>query len=296
MTDFVNGDIDVLVSTTIIETGLDISNVNTIIIHDANRYGLSQLHQLRGRVGRSNRTAYAFLMYPRGRVLKEDAEKRLTAIREFTGLGSGIRIAMRDLELRGAGNLLGAEQHGHMEAVGYDLYCKMLGEAVQVLKGEALESPDFETTVDFDMDAYIPPYYIRSENQKMDIYKRIAAIENDEELEDMQDELLDRFGDLPGAVTNLLKIAEIRAMAHQAGATAVAGTRTEVKVTMFGQAKVDVSRIPGLIQSYGGYLKVTGGAAPVFSLKPRGSLMFEQEAQLAAVKKLLIEIKMLSES
>ncbi len=296
MTDFVNGDIDVLVSTTIIETGLDISNVNTIIIHDANRYGLSQLHQLRGRVGRSNRTAYAFLMYPRGRVLKEDAEKRLTAIREFTGLGSGIRIAMRDLELRGAGNLLGAEQHGHMEAVGYDLYCKMLGEAVQVSKGEALESPDFETTVDFDMDAYIPPYYIRSENQKMDIYKRIAAIENDEELEDMQDELLDRFGDLPGAVTNLLKIAEIRAMAHQAGATAVTGTRTEVKVTMFGQAKVDVAKIPALIQSYGGYLKVTGGAAPVFSLKPRGSVMFEQEALLAAVKKLLIEIKMLSES
>ena len=296
MTDFVNGDIDVLVSTTIIETGLDISNVNTIIIHDANRYGLSQLHQLRGRVGRSNRTAYAFLMYPRGRVLKEDAEKRLTAIREFTGLGSGIRIAMRDLELRGAGNLLGAEQHGHMEAVGYDLYCKMLGEAVQVLKGEALESPDFETTVDFDMDAYIPPYYIRSENQKMDIYKRIAAIENDEELEDMQDELLDRFGDLPGAVTNLLKIAEIRAMAHQAGATAVTGTRTEVKVTMFGQAKVDVTKIPALIQSYGGQLKVTGGATPVFSLKPRGSLMFEQEALLAAVKKLLIEIKMLSES
>ena len=296
MTDFVNGDIDVLVSTTIIETGLDISNVNTIIIHDANRYGLSQLHQLRGRVGRSNRTAYAFLMYPRGRVLKEDAEKRLTAIREFTGLGSGIRIAMRDLELRGAGNLLGAEQHGHMEAVGYDLYCKMLGEAVQVLKGEALESPDFETTVDFDMDAYISPYYIRSENQKMDIYKRIAAIENDEELEDMQDELLDRFGDLPAAVTNLLKIAEIRAMAHQAGATAVTGTRTEVKVTMFGQAKVDVTRIPALIQSYGGSLKVTGGASPVFSLKPRGTVMFEQEALLAAVKKLLIEIKMLSES
>ncbi len=296
MTDFVNGEIDVLVSTTIIETGLDISNVNTIIIHDADRYGLSQLYQLRGRVGRSNRTAYAFLMYPRGRMLKEDAEKRLAAIREFTELGSGIRIAMRDLELRGAGNLLGAEQHGHMEAVGYDLYCKMLGEAVQVLKGEALESPDFETTVDFDMDAYIPPYYIRSESQKLDIYKRIAAIENDEELEDMQDELLDRFGDLPGAVTNLLKIAEIRAMAHQAGATAVVGSRSEVKVTMFAQARVDVTKIPELMTSYGGSLKVTGGASPVFTLKPRGSVLFEQEGLLSAVKKLLIEIKLLSES
>ncbi len=252
MGDFVNGDIDVLVSTTIIETGLDISNVNTIIIHDADRYGLSQLYQLRGRVGRSNRTAYAFLMYPRGRMLREEAEKRLAAIREFTELGSGIRIAMRDLELRGAGNLLGAEQHGHMEAVGYDLYCKMLGEAVQVLKGEALESPDFETTVDFDMDAYIPPFYIRSESQKLDVYKRIAAIENDEELCDMQDELLDRFGDLPGAVVNLLKIAEIRAMAHQAGATSVSGDRAGVKVAMSAQARVDVTRIPGLIEAYGG--------------------------------------------
>ena len=295
MADFVNGDIDVLVSTTIIETGLDISNVNTIIIHDADRYGLSQLYQLRGRVGRSNRTAYAFLMYPRGRMLREEAEKRLAAIREFTELGSGIRIAMRDLELRGAGNLLGAEQHGHMEAVGYDLYCKMLGEAVQVLKGEALESPDFETTVDFDMDAYIPPFYIHSESQKLDVYKRIAAIENDEELCDMQDELLDRFGDLPGAVLNLLKIAEIRAMAHQAGATSVAGDRAGVKVVMFAQARVDVARIPGLIEAYGGSLRVTGGETPFFLLKPRGSAVFEQEALLGAVKKLLIDIKMLLE-
>lgn len=293
MTDFVNGEIDVLVSTTIIETGLDISNVNTIIIHDADRYGLSQLYQLRGRVGRSNRTAYAFLMYPRGRMLKEDAEKRLAAIREFTELGSGIRIAMRDLELRGAGNLLGAEQHGHMDAVGYDLYCKMLGEAVQVLKGEALESPDFETTADFDMDAYIPPYYIRNESQKLDVYKRIAAIENDEELEDMQDELLDRFGDLPTAVENLLKIAEIRAMAHQAGATAVAGGRTEARVTMYAQARVDVTKIPDLIASYNGSLKVTGGETPFFTLKPRGTTLFEQEALLSAVKKLLIDIKQL---
>ena len=136
MLDFINGEIDVLVSTTIIETGLDISNVNTIIIHDADRFGLSQLYQLRGRVGRSSRTAYAFLMYRRDRMLREVAEKRLSAIREYTELGSGIKIAMRDLELRGAGNLLGAEQHGHMEAVGYDLYCKLLGMAVQELKGE----------------------------------------------------------------------------------------------------------------------------------------------------------------
>ncbi len=293
MTDFVSGDIDVLVSTTIIETGLDISNVNTIIIHDADRYGLSQLYQLRGRVGRSNRTSYAFLMYPRGRMLKEEAEKRLAAIREFTELGSGIRIAMRDLELRGAGNLLGAEQHGHMEAVGYDLYCKMLGEAVQVLKGEALEAPDFETTVDFDMDAYIPPFYIRSESQKLEIYKRIAAIENDEELEDMQDELLDRYGDLPKAVENLLKIAEIRAMAHQAKATAVSGNITGIRVVMYEKAKVNVSEIPALLQSYDGSLKLVNTGEPFFTLKPRGSALFGQEEMLSAVKKLLIEIKRL---
>ena len=149
---FINGDIDVLVSTTIIETGLDISNVNTMIIHDSDRYGLSQLYQLRGRIGRSNRTAYAFLMYRRNTMLKETAEKRLSAIREYTDLGSGFKIAMRDLELRGAGNLLGAEQHGHMNAVGYDLYCKMLSEAVKEAKGiHTME--DFETTIDLNMDA-----------------------------------------------------------------------------------------------------------------------------------------------
>ena len=156
MLDFVNGDIDVLVSTTIIETGLDIPNANTMIIHDADRLGLSQLYQIRGRMGRSNRTSFAFLMYKRDKMLREEAEKRLQAIREFTELGSGIKIAMRDLEIRGAGNILGAEQHGHMEAVGYDLYCKMLNEAVLALKGEATEEESFETLVDCDIDAFIP--------------------------------------------------------------------------------------------------------------------------------------------
>src|SRR5699024_1947824 len=191
---FVSGDIDVLVSTTIIETGLDISNVNTMIIHDADQMGLSQLYQLRGRVGRSNRTAYAFLMYKRDKMLKEVAEKRLHAIREFTDLGSGFKITMRDLEIRGAGNLLGAEQHGHMEAVGYDLYCKMLEEAVQEEKGEKRQE-SFETTIDMSLDAFIPDRYIPNEVQKLDIYKRIAGIESREEYEDMLEELMDRFGE-----------------------------------------------------------------------------------------------------
>ena len=186
MYDFINGEIDVLVSTTIIETGLDISNVNTMIIHDADNLGLAQLYQLRGRVGRSNRTAYAFLMYKRNKLLKEVAEKRLSAIREFTELGSGFKIAMRDLEIRGAGNLLGAQQHGHMEAVGYDLYCKMLNEAVKTLKGEPPRE-EYETTIDIDLDAFIPPDYIPNESQKLDIYKRIAGIETEEESEEMLD-------------------------------------------------------------------------------------------------------------
>ena len=168
MYDFINGDIDVLVSTTIIETGLDISNVNTMIIEDAENLGLSQLYQLRGRVGRSNRTAYAFLLYRRGKMLKEVAEKRLHAIREFTELGSGFKIAMKDLEIRGAGNVLGEAQHGHMAAVGYDLYCKMLNEAVNELKGIS-NGADFETVVDLNVDAFIPSTYIRSEAQKLEI-------------------------------------------------------------------------------------------------------------------------------
>ena len=181
MFDFVNGEIDVLVSTTIIETGLDIPNANTMIIHDADRMGLSQLYQLRGRVGRSNRTSYAFLMYKRDKLLREEAEKRLQAIREFTELGSGIKIAMRDLEIRGAGNVLGAEQHGHMEAVGYDLYCKLLNQAVQALRGKREAEDEFETVVDCDINAYIPSSYIKNEYQKLDIYKRISGIENEDE-------------------------------------------------------------------------------------------------------------------
>lgn len=210
---FINGDIDVLVSTTIIETGLDISNVNTMIIHDADNMGLSQLYQLRGRVGRSNRTAYAFLMYRRNKMLKEVAEKRLAAIREYSDLGSGFKIAMRDLEIRGAGNLLGAEQSGHMEAVGYDLYCKMLHEAVKEARGEA-PAEQFETSVDIRTDAFIPSTYIANESQKLDMYKRIAGIETDEEAEEMLEELIDRFGEPPKSVQNLLTIARLKAVAH----------------------------------------------------------------------------------
>ena len=253
MYDFINGEIDVLVSTTIIETGLDISNANTMIIHDADRMGLSQLYQLRGRVGRSNRMAYAFLLYRRDKMLREVAEKRLSAIREFTDLGSGVKIAMRDLEIRGAGNLLGEEQHGHMDAVGYDLYCKMLSEAVRHLKGEIPEET-YATTVDLNIDAYIPASYIPNEYQKLDIYKRIAAIETEEEQEDMLEELIDRFGDPPRKVQQLLMIAQLKAKAHAAYVISVEQKGDEYKFIMYEKARVNVAKIPELLAKYKGEL------------------------------------------
>lgn len=272
MYDFINGEIDVLVSTTIIETGLDISNVNTMIIHDADRLGLSQLYQLRGRIGRSNRTSYAFLMYKRDKVLREIAEKRLQAIREFTDLGSGFKIAMRDLEIRGAGNILGAEQSGHMEAVGYDLYCKMLNEAVLIMKGEREETESFETAIDLDMDAYIPATYIKNEMQKLEMYKRIAAIEDTAEYEDMIDELTDRFGELPKAVSNLLRIALLKAKAHKAYIVELKGDKKQFRINMYSKAPVDINKIPALVEKYRGDLKFIADANPYFNYIPRNAI------------------------
>ncbi len=272
MYDFINGDIDVLVATTIIETGLDISNVNTIIIHDADKLGLSQLYQLRGRVGRSNRTSYAFLMYKRDRMLKEVAEKRLSAIREFTDLGSGFKIAMRDLEIRGAGNILGAEQHGHMEAVGYDLYCKMLNEAVLIMKGEREDEEDYETAIDVKADAYIPASYIRNELQKLNMYKKISLIENRAEYEDMEDELLDRFGEPPRAVQNLLRVALIKAAAHTAQITEIKGDRQRLKISFYSKAKIDINKIPDMVKKYGNDMKFCCSEPPYFEYMPKRQL------------------------
>ena len=272
MYSFVNGDIDVLVSTTIIDTGLDISNVNTMIIHDSDRYGLSQLYQLRGRIGRSNRTAYAFLMYRKNVMLKETAEKRLAAIREYTDLGSGFKIAMRDLELRGAGNLLGAQQHGHMNAVGYDLYCKMLNEAVKEAKGiHTME--DFETSVDLNVDAYIPDSYISNEFQKLDIYKRIAGIETQQDYDDMLEELLDRFGEPGKAVLNLLAIAKLKAIAHQGYVTEIKQTGKTVRFTLYEKARLNTEGFPALIQKYRRGLQFKNEQEPKFILEPQGNLI-----------------------
>ncbi|MDE7232168.1 MAG: DEAD/DEAH box helicase, partial [Lachnospiraceae bacterium] len=282
MYDFVSGEIDVLVATTIIETGLDISNVNTMIVHDSDQMGLSQLYQLRGRVGRSNRTAYAFLMYKRDKVLKEVAEKRLEAIREFTDLGSGFKIAMRDLEIRGAGSLLGKSQHGHMQAVGYDLYCKMLNEAVKTKKGISVME-DFNTLVDLDVDAYIPPAYIVNEVQKLDIYKRIAGIDNEQECDDMREELLDRFGQIPKSAENLLRIALIRSHAHRLYMPEVKGKNERVQFVLRPDAPIKVENIPLLISDYQGKLRFDPKGGPAFYLHYRKCGVIEKDEETLLV-------------
>jgi transcription-repair coupling factor (superfamily II helicase) len=200
-------------------------------------------------------------------MLKEIAEKRLQAIKEFTELGSGFKIAMRDLEIRGAGNLLGAQQSGHMESVGYDLYCKMLNDAVRSMKGEILEEETFDTTVDIDIDAFIPSTYIKSEFQKLDVYKRIAEIGNEEEFMDMQEELMDRFGDMPASVNNLVNIAYIKSICHSVYVISLVHKKDEVKLVMYNKAKLNVEKIPELIQKYQPNLKLTPETNPYFTYK-----------------------------
>jgi transcription-repair coupling factor (superfamily II helicase) len=223
MMDFINGEINVLVCTTIIESGLDIPNVNTIIILDADRLGLTQLYQLRGRVGRTNRLAYAYLMYRRDKVLTETAEKRLRTIREFTEFGSGFKIAMKDLEIRGAGNLLGVSQHGHMTSVGYEMYCRLMDEAVSRLAGRAPARAEAgqECRVELPMSAVIPPDYIEDEIVKLQAYKRISFVDSRETMDAALEELNDRFGPVPASVLALLYAAWLRHLGERAGLSEV---------------------------------------------------------------------------
>ncbi len=257
MRDFVEHEIDILVTTTIIETGLDIPNVNTIIIHNADRFGLAQLYQLRGRVGRSGRNAFAFLMYQQNKLIKEEAEKRLSAIREFTELGSGYKISLKDLEIRGAGNVLGSDQSGHMEEVGYDLYVKMLASAIRKKKGEAEEEEDFDTTIEIPVDAFIPDDYIRSEYLKLEMYKRIYRIRTDEDVDAIQMELQDRFGELPKPVLRLLQVARMKSVAHSAGMTEVKYRDGEVIYIIRNGTQVKVEEVPKLLKKIRGMRLVT---------------------------------------
>ena len=261
-------EINVLVCTTIIETGVDIPNVNTIIIENADHMGLSQLHQIRGRVGRSSRRAYAYLTFTRDKVLTEIAQKRLSAIREFTEFGSGFKIAMRDLELRGAGNLLGGEQHGHMESVGYDMYLRLLGEAVSEEKGEKAATYELECLVDVQVQAHIPENYIESLSQRLDIYRRISDIRTEEDASDVVDELIDRFGDPPASVKGLIDVALIRNTAASLGIYEI---KQQNNALLLFQKKINMQQIASLTSSMKGRVMVNAGAKPYISVKIDGN-------------------------
>lgn len=263
----VSGEIDILVSTSIIETGVDVPNANTLVIEHADAMGLSQLHQMRGRVGRSSRRAYAYFTYPRGRALSDIAEKRLEAIRDFTEFGSGFKVALRDLEIRGAGNILGAEQHGNIDSIGYDLYIKLLNDAILDEKGEKLpEKPECHISLNYD--AFIPERYMKSSAQRMDAYKKIASIELKEDYDDICDELSDRYGKMPVQAENLLKIALIRAYAAECGITDI--TQKENTV-IFSADKLDASVWIALAQQYNGKLLMNLSSKPYISYRMKGS-------------------------
>ncbi len=268
MYDMVNGQTDVLVCTTIIETGLDIPNANTIIIENADKMGLAQLYQLRGRVGRSNRAAYAYLTYHRDKILSDVASKRLRAVKEFTEFGSGFKIAMRDLEIRGAGNILGPEQHGHMDAVGYDMYCKLLKESVDEAQGIKVEEM-YDVAIDISIDAYLPESYITNHNQRIDVYKKIAAVETEDDKFEIEDELIDRFGDIPKPVQNIIEVAALKAPAKSVGVYEISQSG-DVLHLKFNEDYVSAKLIMGLDKAFPKRIKLLSGEKPVIAYALRG--------------------------
>lgn len=284
---FVKNEYDILVSTTIIETGMDIPNVNTIIINDADKMGLSQLYQLRGRVGRSNRIAYAYLTYRKDKILTEVAEKRLKAIKEFTELGSGFKIAMKDLEIRGAGNMMGSAQHGHMAAIGYDLYCRMLEDMVKLIKGEIDKEP-IETTVELRVDAFIPVDYISDEMQKIEVYKKIAAISSFEDMMEIQDELIDRFSDIPPSVENLINIAYIRSIGKQFGIEEIKQKGNELLFQFESNDYIKGNLVNTLIGKYNRNINFKNDKKPIIAFK-LGDL--KQEELIANTREIMENIK-----
>jgi transcription-repair coupling factor (superfamily II helicase) len=277
MEDVVNGNTQILVCTTIIETGIDIPNVNTLIIEDTDRLGLAQLHQIRGRVGRSSRLASAYLTFRRDKILTEDAEKRLNAIRDLAQFGSGIKIALRDLEIRGAGNLLGAEQSGHMIDVGYDMYMKLLNEAVLEAKG--IDVPvRADCSADLAVAANIPERYVSSQEQRMDLYRRIALIRTEAEADDLMDELIDRFGDPPPSVSALLQVSLLRGEAGSAGISDIAQKNGSLRFTVKNFDMEKVSRLYALPE-YNRRLRVEAGSKPCVSLKVNNQAHVIDEAR-----------------
>jgi len=296
MIDFINNKYDILVCTTIIETGMDIKNVNTMIIDEADKFGLSQLYQLRGRIGRSNRTSFAYLTYEKDKVLSEVAEKRLKAVKEFTEFGSGFKIAMRDLELRGAGNLLGAQQHGHIAAVGYDLFVKMLERTVKNVKKDRIRKPSTEAvnmSIDIDINAYIPNSYIDDEDQKIEIYKKISAVESKEDIMEVSDEIIDRYGEIPYEVENLLKLAEVKIYGLKIGIKEIKQNNTKLVFDFIEDKKTINKAVSIIIDDYRDNIdRITKDYKIIFKMKSteKRQLLYNLENMFKKIYNQIIEM------
>ena len=282
MMDFIQKKINVLVCTTILESGIDIPNANTIIVENADRLGLAQLYQIRGRVGRSDRQAYAYITYKREKLLSEVADKRLKAIKEFTEFGSGFKIAMRDLEIRGAGSLLGEIQHGHMEQVGYDTYCRLLDEVVKEMKGiEVKEEQDIQ--LDIDVSSYIPDNFIESNSQKIEIYQNIALCRTEEDIQNVIDEIIDRYGHMPEELENLIEIARIKNLCKEANVLKISQRKDKV-VFYFDKSKFNPEIVDKLIKKYSSNIRFSTGVEPYITLNIGNKIIEEIKAFLTYVK------------
>ena len=282
MEEFIDGKTDILVCTTILESGIDIPNANTIIVENADRMGLAQLYQIRGRVGRSDRQGYAYITYKKDKLLSEVADKRLKAIKEFTEFGSGFKIAMRDLEIRGAGSLLGEVQHGHLEQVGYDTYCNLLDEVVKEIQGEKIVQ-EIDVQIDLDVTSYIPDEYISDSSQKIEIYQDIALCKNEEDIQNIVDEMIDRFGNMPEQIENLLDIARIKNLCKKIGINKVQGRRNFV-LFIFETQELNIN-INELVQKYRNRIKFTQG------IKPQITLALEDSSEKGTLKEVMEFLK-----
>ena len=306
MMDFIDKKYNVLVTTTIIETGLDIQNANTLIIDNAEQFGLAQLYQLRGRVGRSNRTAYAFFMYRKNKELTEDEFGRLKAIKENTALGSGLKIAMRDLEMRGAGNILGLSQSGHIDIVGYDMYMKLLNEAVKYLRennnsvnGENIDVDDymnaFDTIVDIDINAYIPESYIENEEVKLDVYRKISRCKEEKEFDDLKDELKDRFGEFPKEIENLIFIAKLKIKAHKYYVTHLNIKRKLVSITFAEKHKIDGASVVDIVNKFCGAIRVINAKQVTLTYRANNEDSVSIERSLKIAENIINSLRLIDE-
>ena len=303
MMDFIDKKYNVLVTTTIIETGIDIQNANTLIIDNSEKFGLSQLYQLRGRVGRSDRTAYAFFMYRKSNELTDEELARLKAIKENTALGSGLKIAMKDLEMRGAGNILGLSQSGHIDAVGYDLYLKLLNEAIKYLKdndGNVFDKDktddfinEFDTIVDIDIDAYIPASYIEDEEVKLDVYRKISKCRLEEEFDDLKLELKDRFGNFPNELENLIFIAKLKNKAHKYYVTQLNIKRKLVTITFAEHHKIDGQSVVDVVNKFCGAIRVINGEQVVLTYRAEIGESTSIEKSLKIAETIINSLKLL---